>query len=536
MIAFTPREGTIKYVSELYGPVTYEALGEQESLGGLICTRNQIFKVPVIRAEYSELNKPIFNKNNIKVVCLGKTSPIQKDSKVERRKKYILAAKISGQEISDYSKILGEWGDNPRTELRTRKLREIYELCRGSEIPIWMCDTLEPVINWGESDKSGLTEYLKSRKDLLGLPLYRIPPIDFKQIDLTCFPETEKKIIESGKLNGCKSFAEQTIKLMQIVLDRFQLTPILIDQYRLREAGAYITGINVILSRLKEFENIFGEGNLFRVECKKCGKYIYNTTIDCNRISGVCNGTVKQQRSEEYNQKYEGCGSILNEDIDYLYKFAIPNGKIMTAVYMSNSDVGIFFPDKEFVSENIACGELEKIVKAVALFESGVPDINKTAWLTLDGKIENMFEVLDNVPKIVLQERMQVSKSISRIDIKTNSLEGQIIAKIKKYNLPTDSRILADVIYSLNGQTIDFNKLGISFDEDLLDCLRCLGKIRKNKIVTSQPSKRQEDYQKFMKDTYLTEQEISELRKFLTDQNAPVRTIMEVIYLASLIT
>jgi hypothetical protein len=543
LVIFTPKEGVIRLIDRKYGSVTYESLGENESLGGIIATRNSIFSVRNNGQTYDFTKgiRLVFDPEKIKITSLSESQPVTKKEKLNRRKRYIEYAKISGLNIKDYSKRLGEWGDNPRTEPRSRKIREIYVLCNNCEIPIWICDTLEPVLNWGESEKAGLDNWLRENyQEYLGLPLYKIPPIDFTKIDINKFPKIEKQIIEEGKLGSCKSFAEQNIVLLQEALKLFNLNPILIDQRKLRKIGAFRKGVDAILSNKKKLEKTYGENNLFRVECPKCGKYVYNVEIEGGKVKGICEGKVRRQRTGELIERYKGCKSLLEENLDYLYTNAIPNGKILTSIYMSNSNVGVFFPDFEFVPENMATGELEKIIRTTGeSFNSGIPKIVKTGWFTKDRNVENIFEVLDYIPAEEIIKRFRICPTAERrININKESIEPLLVNKLKNFNPPTSPRLIADVLYSLNGKTVDLDKLGWNINNRayIIELLRCLGNVRKNKIIKTKPKVNwKENYQKFMDSKYLTEKEISNLRENMKDSKSKVRTIMETAYLATLV-
>lgn len=546
MVIFTPKKKVKQVISQKYGNITYESLGENESLGGIISTRNIILRIRSNGQtyEFGNYGRPIYDPEKTKIEILNKSKPISEKEKIKQRKRYIEFSKISGPEVKDYSETLGEWGDNPRTEPRTRKIREIYILCKGCKIPIWICDTLEPVLDWGENKKEGIENWLRNNyQKYLGLPLYKIPPINFKDIDINSFPEIERDIIKQGKLDSCNSFAEQNIVLLQEACKIFSLNPILIDQKKLREVGAYKKGIDIMLEDKEELGDRFGEQNLFRVECPKCGKYIFNIKIEGRKIRGVCNGKVRKQRTKDRTlveeTKYEGCGDVLEENLDYLYKNSIPNGKILTSIYMSNSDVGIFFPDFEFVPENVVTGGLERIVLTTGeFFNSGSPTIIKTAWFTKDRNIENIFSILDILPIELILERFEISPSYRRINIKQTSIEPALLSKLKRFNPPTDTRLIADIMYSLNGKSINLRKLGWNVkdkSEYIIRLLRCLGKVRKNKVILAKPQiEWEEDYKIFMETTYVPDNEIESLRKLMKNPNSPIRTIREIAYLATL--
>lgn len=213
---------------------------------------------------------------------------------------------------------------------------------------------------------------------------------------------------------------------------------------------------------------------------------------------------------------------------------------MLTSIYMSNSNVGIFFPDFEFAPENVVTGELEKLVRTTGeFFNSGVPKIIKIGWFTKEGNVENIFSVLDFIPAEEIIERFKIALPYRRIDIKQSSIEPQLINKLKKYNLPTDPKLIADIIYSLNGKSIDFKRLNLNSignPNNIFELLRCLGNVRKNKIILSKPRMNwEEDYQTFMGSKYLTEDEINNLREYMKEPNSPVRTIMETAYLANLV-
>lgn len=543
LIIFTPIDAVKEFVTQKYGPVTYAALGENESLGGLISTRDVLLKARSNgqRYEFGTYGRPVLDSANLSIEILSASSPLPETEKVKRRKTYIESSRISGPKIDDYSLLLGEWGDNPRTELRTRKIREIYVLCNGCQIPLWICDTLEPVLNWGENSKSGVQQWLNENCDgYLGLPLYKIPPVNFSQFDLSEFPETERALIEAGKLDKCTNLAEQNIVLLQEACEIFGLKPLLIDQRKLRDAGAYVKGTDVILKNLESLSRRFGDQNLFRVECPQCGKYIYDVDVTEGKVRGKCSGQVRSQIEGEFRVRYEGCGNDLEENLDYLYQKAMPNGKILTAIYMSNSEVGIFFPDVEFVPENVVAGSLERMILTTGeIFNSGIPTIVQTGWFTKDGNVENIFDVLDSVPAEIILERFMATPSNRRIDMKACSIESQLLTKLREYALPADPKLIADILFNLRGTSIDMDKLGLSKDIDrdyLLKMLRGLGKVRQNRIITSRPTLSwSEDYTTFMDSIFVSESEVGKLRTIMVDPNAAVRTILETGYLVGLV-
>jgi len=184
LVIFTPKEKVRQIVSEKYGKITYELLGENESLGGIISTRNSLLRVRSNGQtyEFENYGRPIFNPDKVQIELIAKSRPTLKE-KIKRRKKYVEYAQISGPEIKDYSKTLGEFGGNPKVEPTTKQIRLIYSVCKECDIPIWICDTLEPVLSWGSINK-GLTRWLKENyQKYLGLPLYKIPAIDFSKIE-----------------------------------------------------------------------------------------------------------------------------------------------------------------------------------------------------------------------------------------------------------------------------------------------------------------------------------------------------------------
>jgi hypothetical protein len=218
----------------------------------------------------------------------------------------------------------------------------------------------------------------------------------------------------------------------------------------------------------------------------------------------------------------------------------MPNGKILTAIYMSNSEVGIFFPDVEFVPENVVAGSLERMILTTGgIFNSGIPTIVQTGWFTKDGNVENIFDVLDSVPAEIILERFMATPSNRRIDMKACSIESQLLTKLREYALPADPKLIADILFNLRGTSIDMDKLGLSKDIDrdyLLKMLRGLGKVRQNRIITSRPTLSwSEDYTTFMDSIFVSESEVGKLRTIMVDPNAAVRTILETGYLVGLV-
>ena len=543
LVIFTPKEGAKQFVKENFGEVTYEELGENGSLGGLIATRNQVLTIRALGQtyEFGEYGRLIFNPKKASVQILSESKPLPREEQIKRRKEYIELAKIGTRQIKDFSSVLGEWGANPRAEPTTKQIREIFEICKGSDIPIWFSDSLECVLKWGGRNY-GIEPWLRENySQYIGFPLYKVPPIDFKQIDLSSFPKIEREIIESGKLNCCQNYAEQMTTLLQEACQIFGLNPVIIDQEKLRNSGAFRKGIDKILTNKDELEKRFG--SLFRVECPKCGKYIFNVQIEDEKVFGVCDGKVRSQRGKESDLedavRYESCGSKLEEEVSYLYTNAVP-GKMLTSIYLANSDVGVFFPDKEFVSGRIYTGAFSSQVQTTGdTFNSGVPEVIQTGDFSYDENVENIFRLLDYMPSEDVKERLAICPVPERrINVNKKAMEPLLVNKLKSFNPPADPRLIADVLYSLRAGKMDMVRLGWSLDGTesyVTELLRCLGNVRGNKVLESRPQNNWvENYQEFMNEKFIPEEEIGGLRAYMTDKDSKVRTIMETAYLGSL--
>lgn len=543
LVIFTPREGTKQFVKENFGEVTYEELGENESLGGLIATRNQVLTIRALGQtyEFGKYGRPIFNLEKASVSVLSEPKPLPKEEQIKRRKKYIELARIGNGQIRDFSGVLGEWGANPRAEPTTKQIREIFEICKGSDIPIWFSDSLECVLKWGGKNY-GIEPWLRENySQYIGFPLYKIPPVDFNQINLNNFPKAEREIIESGKLNCCQNYAEQMTTLLQEACQTFGLNPVIIDQKKLRDSGAFRKGIDRILANKDKLEKRFG--SLFRVECPKCGKYIFNVEIEDGKVFGVCDGKVRSQRGKESDLedavRYEGCGSRLEEEVSYLYTNAVP-GKMLTSIYLANSDVGVFFPDREFVSGRIYTGAFSSQVKTAGdTFNSGVPEVIQTGDFSYDENVESIFKLLDYMPAEDIKERLAICPVPERrINVNKRAMEPLLVNKLKSFSPPADPRLIADVLYSLGARKVDMARLGWSLDGTepyVTELLRCLGNVRENRVLEARPQDNwAENYQEFMNEKFIPEEEIEKLKDYMTDKNSKVRTIMETAYLGSL--
>ncbi len=538
-----PREEAKQFVKENFGEVTYEELGENESLGGLIATKNQVLTIRTLEQtyEFGGYGRPIFNPQKASISVLSESKPLPKDEQIKCRRNYIELAKIGSRQIKDFSGVLGEWGANPRAEPTTKQIREIFEICKYSDIPIWFSDSLECVLKWGVRDY-GIEPWLrKNYSKYIGLPLYKIPPIDFSQVDLSNFPKIEKEIIESGKLNCCQNYAGQMTSLLWEACQIFGLNPIIIDQKKLRDSGAFRKGIDKILANKEKLEKRFG--SLFRVECPKCGKYIFNVEIKSGKVLGICDGRVRSQRGKKSNLedavRYEGCGSILEEEISYIYTNAVP-GKMLTSIYIANSDVGVFFPDKEFVSGRIYTGAFSDQVQTTGdTFNSGIPEIIQIGDFTSDGNVENIFRLLDYMPAKDVKKRLGICPVPERrINVNKKSIEPLLVNKLKSFNPPADPRLIADVLYSLGAERIDMARLGWSLEGAepyVTELLRCLGNVRENRVLERSPQINwTENYQEFMNDKFISEEEIKRLKENMINKNSKVRTIIETTYLGSL--
>jgi hypothetical protein len=543
-----PREAVKKYIGETYGAVVYEALGEGESLAGIIATRNQIFQLKVTGQtyEFGSYGRPVFNLDKTEIIPLSNGNIISSEEKLKRRKKYIEAGKISGPLIQDYSGLLGEWGGNPKPEPTTKQIREIYEICSQSEIPIWFVDTLETSLSWGNR-KDGIEPWLRENyTGYLGTPLYKIPSIDFGNVDISDFPLSQRKIIESGAIDNCASLGDQNALLLREACKLFGLDPIIIDQRKLRDAGAYRNGIDAILKDMDMLQKKFG--SLFRVECPECSKYIFNVDIQGDVVRGVCDGNVRSLKKDSDDLggvvdnivRYPGCGNSLEKNVQYLYTNAIPS-KLLTSIYMANSGVGVFFPEREFVSARIGTGIFPEQVKATAdVFNSGVPEIMQTAEFTYEGSVENIFKVLDYIPTRDIIDRLKLCYSnVKCVNINKSSIEPALINKLKKLGVPTNPRLIADVVYSLGGNEFDFNRMGWNLnseEEYAFELLRCLGNVRQNKIVNAKPSQLwYEDYRTFTTETFISDDDVDCLRSCLINPDSPIKEVIETVYLASLV-
>lgn len=540
---FIPSEKAKQIIEEKYGSITYNSFSVNESLDGLVATRDLLFKVASKgqKYEFGSYGRPILDESKLVIEQITPNNkPISYNERIARRKKYIQAAQISGPVINDYSLPISEWGDNIRTELRTRKLREIYVLCNTAPIPVWICDTLEPVLNWGECDQLGLQQYLrKYYENYLGLPLYRIPPLNLSAINLSTLPKTERDVILKLMGNNFSSFAQQMTALLAETLRIFNLNPLIIDQNRLREAGAYDSGLTYVLRNKEKFEEIFGKDNLVRVECPKCKKYVFSVTINNCKVTGVCNGCVRSLKDKELERKFDGCGHVFEEDLYYLYRNSLLNGKLLTSLYMSNSDLGIFFPDYECMPENIITGEIGKIlISSGKLFSSGIPKIVKTARMTLEDKVANVFDLLDALPKDEIVKRMESTPSFRALDFNRKFITAILLNKLKKYGFPTDPNLIADVIYSLGGCSINFDLLGLSKidKEKVFQCLACLGRVRRNRVLIRKPAITYAGgYKEYMFGKRVDDKEIDRLRQFVARKEAVVKEIMDLCYIGSIV-
>ena len=540
----SPQNGAVEFIGENYGPVSYSRFGEAESLMGVVATRDQVFRLNANgqKYEFGNYGRPVFDISKTGITPLSDGISLSTEEKIERRRKYMEASQIGGPKIDDYSGILGEWGGNPKPEPTSKQIREIYEICSNSDIPIWFVDTLETSLSWGNSS-FGISAWLRENySDYIGVPLYRIPPVDFSKVDLSQFPLSERRIIESGVLQKATNLGEQNSYLLMEVIKLFGLDPIILDQRKLRDSGAYSRGIDSIIADKDNLQSRFG--SLFRVECPSCGKYIFNVNVDQDAVKGICDGNVrglnKGSDIPETVSRYSGCGKSLEKSIDYLYTNAIPS-KLLTSIYMSNSDVGILFPDIEFPSTRVYNGIfLDQVVATGEVFRSGVPNTRSVGGLTYEKRVENIFRVLDFVPPRIIIDRLDLNLNISRdIDLNRSVVEPILIDRLKKIGSPTNSRLIADAIYSLDGMGFDFDKMGwrLKGERDyVFDLLRCLGNLRRNKIVRSKPDLSwSEDYETFMRETYVSDCEITELRVGLVSADSPVRDVIETAYIAGLV-
>jgi hypothetical protein len=531
----TPEQEAVKLVELNYGKVNYVSPMNGESLGGIFATRNAVLSVINSAKRYDRFNRPLLDSEP-RIIVLGNSKAISRQEMFKRRRFFIESSQVAGPKITDYSGILGEWGANPKSEPTTKQIRKIFEICKGSDIPIWICDTLEPVLDWKAKPNSVSSWLEQNYSQYLGFPLYKIPPIDYALVDVEQLPELERRIILSGKLDSCQTLAEQNMVLLSEACKFLGLDPVILNQERLRDVGAFKSGIDKILSNKELLEESFGK--FFRVECPSCGKYVFNVELKNNKVYGVCDGKKKAKFNEEETVQYEGCGKELERGLDYLYEKSYP-GKILTSLYMSEGDCGILFPDREFVSARIYSGPFVDQVRTTGeLLDSGIPEVIKTGSLTLEGRVMNIFELLDLIPAEQLVETLNAIPSQRNAKLNRKELEITLRREINKLNPPTCPNLVADVLNSLGATSINFSKLCWNLNGEslyVLNLLTILGKLRNNSLLESKPSEFwPEKYCDFIDSTFIPEEKVDKLRKYLIDKDAPIKTILETVYLATL--
>jgi len=158
--------------------------------------------------------------------------------------------------------------------------------------------------------------------------------------------------------------------------------------------------------------------------------------------------------------------------------------------------------------------------------------------MTLEDKVENTFDLIDMMPALEVLKRMESTPPNRKLNLNKKLIETVLTDKLRSYKFPIDPRLMADCLYSLEGIGINFDSLDVPISdmEEANTYLKCLGNLRKNRVLNQKPDIRfTGKYSDYMFGKRVSDEEIDRLRKSIVKCKAAIKEIMELSFLGSII-